>query len=176
MVIEPTLVKDRIFPLHIAFAVSSLFQRKDFYITVAVWGPFASIILAHHSCCWWRLWKQGNFTLVAFGGLLRARYWQYITTVVGGPAKARCLHMTVAAGARLKAEYLHSAQFLLGDPSMKFNLSNASRVSTHLIGCWGPLWKQITFKLQLCQKTRIHDGFNFHRESCKTFVCNLLLN
>jgi len=36
-------------------------------------------------------------------------------------------------------------QFLSGAPSMKFEC----RVLTHFSGCWGPLWKQSNFILQL---------------------------
>jgi len=66
--------------LHITIAVGSLFESKEFYITVAVGGPlesivltwsplkarylhiaivvgkpFESMVLRHYNCCWGRL-------------------------------------------------------------------------------------------------------------------------
>ena len=83
----------------------------------------------------------------------------HIAIVVGSPFKARYLHITVAVGSPFKARYLHITvavggpfesrvlphKFLSGAPSTKF----WSRVLTQFCGSWGPLWKQITFKLQL---------------------------
>jgi len=37
---------------HITFAVGSLLESKEFYITVAVWGPFESKVLTHYNCFW----------------------------------------------------------------------------------------------------------------------------
>jgi len=37
--------------LHITTAVDSLLESKEFYITVAVGGPFESIVLTHYDCC-----------------------------------------------------------------------------------------------------------------------------
>jgi len=39
--------------------------------------------LIHYSCCWWRLWKQGTYTL---------------KLLLGALFKARCLHITNAVG------------------------------------------------------------------------------
>jgi len=58
--------------------------------------------------------------------------------------KARYLHITVAFGGYFENRVL-TQYFLLGAPSIKFK----SRVLIHLSGGRGPLWKQITFKLQL---------------------------
>jgi len=41
--------------LHIIITVGSLFESKEFYITVAVGGPIESKVLAHYLCCWWPL-------------------------------------------------------------------------------------------------------------------------
>jgi len=31
------------------------FESKVLHLTVALWGPFESIVLTHYSCCWWPL-------------------------------------------------------------------------------------------------------------------------
>jgi len=36
---------------HITIAVGSLLERTEVYITVAVWGPFESIVLIYYDCC-----------------------------------------------------------------------------------------------------------------------------
>jgi len=43
MVIEPTLVKDPTFLPHISIAFGSLFESKEFYITV---------VILRYDCCW----------------------------------------------------------------------------------------------------------------------------
>jgi len=45
---------------HIATAVGSLLEIMEFYIRVADWGPFGSIVLTHYDCCLGSLWKQGT--------------------------------------------------------------------------------------------------------------------
>jgi len=82
--------------------------------------------------------------------------------LLGAPLKARCLHIATSCwgplwkqgaytlqlllGAPLEVEQAtFILQFLLGAPSMTFK----SRVLAHFSGCWGTLWKQITFELQL---------------------------
>jgi len=89
------------------------------------------------------LWKHSTYTLQLLLGtslkannfklqLLWGAHWKqgtYTLQLLWGPFESRVL----------------THQFLLGAPSMKFK----SRVLTHFSGGWGPLWKQITFKLQL---------------------------
>jgi len=43
--------------------VGLLWKDGTYTYTIAVWVPFESILLAHYSCCWWPLWKQGTCTL-----------------------------------------------------------------------------------------------------------------
>jgi len=45
----------------IKVAVGALLQASYLHITITVDGHFESIVLAHHNCCWWTLWKQGTY-------------------------------------------------------------------------------------------------------------------
>jgi len=69
--------------LHIAIAVGSLIESKEFYIAVAVGGPFEGIVFTHCICCLGPLWKQRTCIL-------------YL--LLGAPMKARYLHITIAVG------------------------------------------------------------------------------
>ena len=49
--------------LHITVAVGGPLKARFLHITIAVLVPFESILLAHCSCFWWPLWKQGTCIL-----------------------------------------------------------------------------------------------------------------
>ena len=130
--------------LHITIVVGGLFESKEFYISVSVGGPFEIKVLTYYSSGWGPLWKQGAYTLqLLLGASLKARNIA-LHLLLGAPLKLRCLHIAVAVGGPLKAEYLHTKVSFRG-PSIMFK----SKILTHFSCCWGPLWKQITVKLQL---------------------------
>ena len=117
MVIEPTLVKDPTFLPHISIAFGSLFESKEFYITV---------VILRYDCCWGPLWKQGTCTLqlllvaplterklhieIAVGPLWK-QDTMHITIAVGAPVKARCLHMTITVGGPFESRVLTQYSF-----------------------------------------------------------------
>ena len=108
------------------------------HITIAVGGPFTwtlKLLLGaplmrylHITIAVGASLKAGNFTL---------------QLLLGAPLKARCLHITVAAGGSFVSRVITHYSFFKA-PSMKFK----SRVLTHCSCCWGPLWKQTTCTLQ----------------------------
>jgi len=66
-------------------------KGRYLHITVAVGGPFASMLLAYCSCFWEPHWKQGTYTLrLLFVAPLKARYL-HIKVVVGGPFEIKVL-------------------------------------------------------------------------------------
>ena len=38
--------------LQVTIAVGSLIESKEFYITLAVGGPYESKVLTYYNCCW----------------------------------------------------------------------------------------------------------------------------
>jgi len=130
------------------------------HITVAVRGPFDSIVLApyncclgplwkqirllgHSSCCWWPLWKQGT----------------YISQLLlVAPLKAKCLHITVGVGGLFTSRVFTQCSFFKA-PSMNFkskvvHISVAigglfeSEVPAYYSFCTETLWKQSNYILK----------------------------
>jgi len=114
--------------LHIKVAVGAPLKARCLTITIAVGGPFQSKILTHYNCCW------GVFESMEF----------YIIIAVWSPLKARCLRITVTVGGPFASRVLTDYNCFKA-PAVKFK----SRVGlhTHFSGCWGPIWKQITYTL-----------------------------
>jgi len=117
--------------------MGGLFKSKKLYITVAgplkvrylhiaigVWGLFDSIVVAHCSCCWCPLWKQGTCILKLLLGLL----W-----------KQRCLNITIAVEGLFENKVLTHDNCCWG-PLWKQGI-------IHYNCCWGPLRKQGTHTL-----------------------------
>ena len=55
---------------YIIIAVGSLLESKEFYITVAVGGPFESTVLTYYNCCLGPLSKEGTCILQLLLGAL----------------------------------------------------------------------------------------------------------
>ena len=144
--------------LHIKIAVRGLFESKRYYITVTVGVPFESKVRTHYNCCWGPLWKYVADILKLFLGTL----WKqstYTLQFFWGPFNRPVARFQDLVGQDFCFYYMFKTNFfgrikiwggnappgLRACFSMKFN----SRVLTYFRGCWGPLWKQITFKLQL---------------------------
>jgi len=89
-------------------------KGRYLHVTVAVGGPFDSIVLAHYKCClgplwkhitctlqycccWWPLWTQGTYTFkVAAGGPFESKVLTHYNCCWTVPLKARYLHITFA--------------------------------------------------------------------------------
>jgi len=98
------------------------------HITVAVWSPFESRVLAHYTCYWGPLRKQRIYLhiTIAVGGSFESKEL-YITVTVSGPFRIKVLaHCNCCWGplwkkatytlqlllrAPLKIEYLHTTVF-----------------------------------------------------------------
>ena len=98
-------------------------KGRYLHITVAVGGPFDSIVLAHCNCCLGSLWKYVTCTLqLLLEAALKARYL-HIKVATGGPFESKALtHFNICwwpqwkqgtrtlkllLGAPLKARYSH---------------------------------------------------------------------
>jgi len=56
-------------------------QGRYLHITVAVWGPFDSMVLAHYNCCLGYLWMYITCTLqLLLVAALKARYLHMVAT------------------------------------------------------------------------------------------------
>ena len=112
--------------LHITIPVGGLFESKECEITVSVGGLFETKVLSHCNYCLRPLWNHITCTL---------------QLLLVAPLQTRYLHTTIAVGGLCESKELYITVAVVGPFK--------SKVLTHYTCCWGPLWKQITFKLQL---------------------------
>ena len=122
--------------------LGSPLKARYLHITIAVWGTCGSIVLVHCSSSRWPLWKQGTYALQLLLGARLKQGTYILRLLLGAPLKVEYLHNSFFQGPlqrSFKAEYLHNS-VVLGGPF-------ESRLPSNCSCCWGPLWKQSTYRL-----------------------------
>jgi len=120
--------------LHIIIAVVSLFESKEFYITIAIGAPLKTSYL---------------HITIAVGSPVKIRCL-HIIVAVGAPLKASYLHITISVGGLFESKEFYIRVAIHTTISCKGPFNEVLKQSTYTFQwlLWA-LWKHITFKLQL---------------------------
>ena len=126
--------------LNITIAVGGPFESIVLTYYNCCWVPFARKLLTHYNCCWQPLWKQGILHYSCCWVPLWKHSTYTLSLLLGAPLKAWYLDITIAVGGLWKQRILHYS-CCCGPFEIK--------ILTHYNCCLGPLWKQATCTLQL---------------------------